>query len=60
MMESVRSKTMSETLGLKDGAVNIFRTKSVPIHSLEVYHCKSDLLCKLIVVPFMEALFGTF
>ena len=51
---------MSETLGLKDGAVNIFRTKSVPIHSLEVYHCKSDLLCKLIVVPFMEALFGTF
>ena len=28
--------------------------------SISAHHCKSYLLCKLIVVPFMEAIFGTF
>ena len=27
---------------------------------ISAHHCKSNLLCKLIVVPFMEAIFGTF
>ena len=28
--------------------------------SISAHHCRSYLVCKLIAVPFMEAIFGTF